>query len=98
MIDFEVMCITSYPKRYAPVISATIFSSLGKGYEITSSFVRRISLFAEIEIVSCPVSNSTCVPLSRLLATTHSFGSETRMLLPILCRRLMNLANLYQFN
>ena len=39
---------------------ATIFSSLDNGYEITSSFVGRVSLFTDIETLSWPVSISTC--------------------------------------
>ena len=53
------------------------------------------SLFIEMERLFWPVSISTSDLLPNLLASTHSFGSVTRMLLPILCRRRMNLVNLY---
>ena len=92
---FPLIMITSYPKRYAPVRSATMFSSLGKGYEITISFEGRDSLFAVIVIEFCPVSISTSAFFINWLESTHSFGSETRVLLPIFCRRRMNLVNLY---
>ncbi len=95
MLVFPFIRIMSYPRRYAPVISATMFSSCGSGYEITTSFEGLSVLFTVIEMVFSFVSISTSVLFSSLFASTHSFGSDTRILLPIFCRRRMNLVNLY---
>ena len=51
--------VISYPLPKEENIVADITGAYLLGYDITSSFVGRVSLFAEIEILSWPVSIST---------------------------------------
>ena len=93
--DLPLILIISYPRRYAPVTSALMFSSFATGYSITTSFGGLLLPVGVIEMVPDPVSSSTSSLFSNLFAKTHSIGNDTRMLLPIFCRRRMNLVNLY---
>ena len=79
------------------MISAITFSSFETGYDMVTSFGGLLSPDGVIERLFVPVSSSTSSLFSSLFASTHSFGSETRMLLPIFCRRRMNLVSLNQF-
>jgi hypothetical protein len=93
--DLPMILIISYPKRYAPVMFGTILSPFGSGYDISISFDGLLLCCVLIERLFCVVSISTWALLSSLFASTHSFGSETKMLLPIFCRRRVNVTNLY---
>jgi hypothetical protein len=97
MVDLPLILIISYPRRYAPVIFAITFSSFETGYDIVTSFGCLISPDGVMERLSEPVSISTSSLFSNLFVSIHSFGSETRILLPIFCRRRMNLVSLNQY-
>jgi len=97
MVDLPLIFIISYPRRYAPVISAIMFSSFETGYDMVTSFGGLLSPDGVIERLSEPVSSSTSSLFSSLFASIHSFGNETKMLLPIFCRRRINLVSLNQY-
>jgi len=78
-------------------MSAITFSSFETGYDMITSFGGLLSPDGVMERLFVPVSSSTSSLFSSLFASIHSFGSETRILLPIFCRRLMNLVSLNQF-
>jgi len=78
-------------------MSAITFSSFETGYDIVTSLCCLISPDGVMERLSEPVSISTSSLFSNLFVSIHSFGNETRMLLPIFCRRLMNLVSLNQY-
>ena len=78
-------------------MSAMMFSSSETGYEITTSFGGLLLPDGVIERVFVPVSSSTSSLFPSLLASIQSLGSDTRMLLPIFCRRRMNLVSLNQY-
>jgi len=78
-------------------MSAMMFSSFETGYDITTSFGVLWSSDNVMERLFGPVSSSTSSLLPSLFASTHSFGSETKILLPIFCRRRMNLVSLNQY-
>ena len=59
MEDFDRILMISYPKRYAPVSEAAIFSSFTGGYWISISLEGRIPDPAEIDTEFIPVSTST---------------------------------------
>ena len=79
------------------MISAITFSSFVTGYDIVTSFGDLLSPDRVMERLFEPVSNSTSSLFSSLFASIHSFGSETRILLPIFCRRRINLVSLNQY-
>jgi len=78
-------------------MSAMMFSSFETGYGITTSFGVLCSSDNVIERLFGPVSSSTSSLFTSLFASIHSFGNETSMLLPIFCRRRMNLVSLNQY-
>ena len=78
-------------------MSAITFSSFETGYDMITSFGGLLSPDGVMERLFVPVSSSTSSLFSNLFASIHSFGNETRILLPIFCRRLMNLVSLNQF-
>jgi len=97
IVDLPFIFIISYPRRYAPVMSAMMFSSFETGYGITTSFGALWSSDNVMERLFGPVSSSTSSLFPRLFASIHSFGRETKILLPIFCRRRMNLVSLNQY-
>ena len=79
------------------MISAIMFSPFETGYDMVTSFGGLLSPDGVIDRLFEPVSISTSSLFSSLFTSIHSFGNETRILLPIFCRRRMNLVSLNQF-
>ena len=94
IVDLPLILIMSYPSRYAPVMLAAMFSSLESGYSISISLDIFLPSSTVIERLFSKVSIWTCELLTRLWSSTHCFGSDTKILLPIFCRRRVNLDNL----
>ena len=73
------------------------FSSFETGYDMVTSFGGLLSPDRVMARLSEPVSTSTSSLFFSLFASIHSLGNDTRILLPIFCRRRMNLVSLNQF-